>query len=130
VWVTRWNHRITGQRCDIGKQRRCGGPEESTDEVMRRPREEASTGAWRQPDESWGGFIGHHRYPLLHRRLLQAHEMIADGRRYLRLTQVLSISAWYSKPGFEVKSTKQFKRERHVSTSRKNMMDFWFHVQN
>jgi predicted phage terminase large subunit-like protein len=123
LWVTSMESSITGQRCDICKADDIVDPKNSTDEVMRQGLVDKFNGALNLT-EPWGFIdtIGTRYFTDDY----YGTRMQADEDGTVAPFSLLSLSAWYPKPGFEVTYQRLLEEPNGMSQVTEDMVDLLF----
>src|ERR1700676_1073689 len=123
LWVTSLESSITGQRCDICKADDIVDPKNSTDEEMRQNLIDKFNGALNLT-EPWGfiDIIGTRYFTDDYYGV----RMKADDDGIIAPYALLSLSAWYPKPGFEIEYHRLLEEPNGMSQVTENMVDLWF----
>lgn len=123
LWVASMESSITGQRCDICKADDIVDPKNSTDEEMRQGLVEKFNAALNLT-EPWGfiDIIGTRYFTDDYYGV----RMSPDDDGMVSPFALLSLSAWYPKPGFEVAYQKLLEEPNGMSKITEDMVDFWF----
>lgn len=123
LWVTSMESSITGKRCDICKADDIVDPKNSNDEILRQGLVEKFNGAL-DLVEPWGfvDIIGTRYFTDDY----YGTRMQPDEDNVVAPYSLLSISAWYPKPGFEYKYAQLLEDPNGMSKVTEDMVDLWF----
>lgn len=123
LWVTSMESSVTGKRCDICKADDIVDPKNSTDETLRQGLVDKFNGAL-DLVEPWGliDIIGTRYFTDDY----YGTRMSPDEDGILSPFTLLSISAWYPKPQFQVTYTQLLEDPTGMSKVTEDMVDLWF----